>query len=501
MSYSDNGTEISGAEPADSEDQSIMTPVPTPVREKSALEVVKNVYSFLIVLFCIVILMGLMANRQSRLSSNQNIALAICIFWGAIWILSMLEGGQAALIGLAPVKRELYMNSHPFAFKSTMIVHKGNNLDRYLLGRQFMVVFLVFVLNLCGSTVEDPELWGLNSVVVDIFLTSGVAMILVTVMFGQLATQLNAARHMLDYINNFFCLFILWIIMLVEFSGLLHTGYLVQEFVTNVAGQTVESFEEIRSSKENFFYYLRGIISLVVLCTSLAVTLQALLQGQTTSYSGIPEWGTILLFVALLGIVGLLEGMQIAFLSVAKLPEDQRGNNRVANETCEVLFRGRGRNLPSFMIGRQICVVACFFIIARIVTVDVEVGTDDNIFNVSDPVQRFFNTGTLGAVITTIFGSIIPQLLASAFPIHFLSNPLSYVFLRLCLLLEATGIASGSWVLASIHKRVNCLRNDAVYIGTAEERAARNAIKDDSERLHSGPGHPVKLPGDRKSVV
>ena len=69
-----------------------------------------------------------------------------------------------------------------------------------------------------------------------------------------------------------------------------------------------------------------------------------------------------------------------------------------------------------------------------------------------------------------------------------------YVFLRICLLLEATGICSGAWVLAGIHRRIAGFQRDEVYIGTAEERAAKN-LGDDDEQLHLGPGHMLKLPG------
>lgn len=35
-----------------------------------------------------------------------------------LW-LAMVEGGQALLVGLAPVKPELYRDSHPLAYKCT----------------------------------------------------------------------------------------------------------------------------------------------------------------------------------------------------------------------------------------------------------------------------------------------------------------------------------------------------------------------------------------------
>jgi hypothetical protein len=83
---------------------------------------------------------------------------------------------------------------------------------------------------------------------------------------------------------------------------------------------------------------------------------------------------------------------------------------------------------------------------------------------------------------------------ASAFPIAFLSNHFTYIFLRICLGLEASGICTGAWVLAGLQKRIFGFQRDEVYIGTAEEHAAKN-MGDDSDQLHLGPGHLIKLPG------
>jgi Silicon transporter len=66
-----------------------------------------------------------------------------------------------------------------------------------------------------------------------------------------------------------------------------------------------------------------------------------------------------------MAIVGMLEGMQIAFFAVARMTDEERSQSYWAKRTCDVLFEGDGRNLPGFMVGRQMCVTLCFFIIAR----------------------------------------------------------------------------------------------------------------------------------------
>jgi hypothetical protein len=69
---------------------------------------------------------------------------------------------------------------------------------------------------------------------------------------------------MLDYINNYFPVFTLWVAMGVEFSGLLHSSYLIQMLVAKLAGQTIESQEPPRDAFQNIFFWSRCLMSLAI---------------------------------------------------------------------------------------------------------------------------------------------------------------------------------------------------------------------------------------------
>jgi len=439
---------------------------------------IKITYSVGLLIFSITIVMALIANEDTKVSQDAHPIAAAVILWAGIIWMSMVEGGQCSMVGLPPVDRELYRESHPTTHMITSTGHKGDNLDRYLMGRQFMVIFINFTISLSGAPLADAEVFGLPSIIIKIFLESGIAMVLTNVIIGQLTSQVNASHCMLDYINNHFMTFTLWVALLIEKTGVMHTSYLIRDLAYMAAGKPVESNEPPRGALKNFFHWGRVLWSLVVLVFSLVVTLSALFNGQTTMWPGVPPGVAVVLFFLLMSVVGMLEGMQIAFFAVSKLRKEERGEHPMALRTCEVLFRGEGKNLPGFMVGRQMCVTLCFFVIARVTTLNIEVGVDDNIWGVPDTLQNFFNTGFLGAIITTILGSISWQLVASAFPIAFLSNPLVYVLLRWCLFLEATGICAAAWFLAMIQKKIMGFQYDEVYIGTPEERAAMKHADD-----------------------
>jgi len=476
--------------------------------KKGAFMWFKEIYSTLLLIFCSIIVITVIFQNNTKLSEKSSVA-AFFVFWIALYWLTMVEGGQASLVGLPPVDMELYKKSHPTTHKIMTVINKGETLDRYLMGRQFMVLALVFVENLCAHANDSSILiLGMPIVINKIFLDTGLAVFFMTAMIGKISAQVNASRCMLDYVNNFFAFFTMQTARLIEVSGLLHCCYPVQMFFAWAAGHPLVSKEAPRTLLQSLFFWVRVLYSTAILAFAFAVTLSALFNGQTTMWEGVPSWVTVVLFFIFMAVVGMLEGMQIAFFAVARMTEEERAKSAWAKKTCDCLFAGDGRNLPGFMIGRQMCVTLCFFIIARVTTVKLNEG-DDNIFGVSDGVQAFFETGLLGALITTIVASIAWQLVASAFPMSFLSTPFTYILLRFCLGLEWTGLCQGSWVVARIHRKIVKFKRDEVYIGTADERAAKANInpsmsRDDDEKMDVVPGHMYPgvptLPPDFKGV-
>ena len=125
--------------------------------------------------------------------------LAMIILFAAITWLTMVEGGQGAIVGLGPVHEDFFKDTHKWSHRCTSWVHRGDNLNRYILGRQFMVILIVFVIERTGAPVEDAELWGFPKWLTNMFLVSGLAMILFTCMVGQLNSEVNGCHCMLDY--------------------------------------------------------------------------------------------------------------------------------------------------------------------------------------------------------------------------------------------------------------------------------------------------------------
>ena len=251
----------------------------------------KEIYSTILLIFCSVIVISLIFSKNTGIAQDSHPIIAFFVLWLAIIWLAYVEGGQASLVGLPPVDMQLYKDSHLTTHKIMTVVNRGDNLDRYLMGRQFMVLALVFVENLCGHPVDEHlKVLGMPKIVNQIFLGTGLAIFFMTAMIGKISAQVNASRCMLDYVNNFFAYFTFQVARAIEASGLLHCCYLVQMIFAKLSGQPLESKEKARGMLQNAIFWFRVLASLAILVFALVVTLTALFNGQTTMWDGVPSW-------------------------------------------------------------------------------------------------------------------------------------------------------------------------------------------------------------------
>ena len=445
----------------------------------ASFECFKYIYSMILLGFCVTLVMACMFNESSTaIDYGIPPVGAFFLFWFLICWLAMMEGGQGCLVGLQAIEKNMYSDSHPRTFKNTAVAHEGDNMERFIIGRQFLAVLVIFLINLCGSAVANANPLNLPKEVNAVFLDNGVAMMITTIVLGQLTSQINAAVCMLDFVNNYFMLFTTYVSLGIEYSGLLHSVYLVQYGFAIITGNRVESNRPPRTVLQNIFFWLRVLMSSAILSFALAVTLQALVKEQSGMWEGVPASVSIVIFFVLLCVVGLMEGMQIAAFALINMSDEELQTHKVAYSNCKLMFSGQ--KLQSFLIGRQIFAASLMFIVARIATIAIPAG-EENIFGLSDGFQSFFDTGLLGAVVLTIIGSLVWRIIASSYPLAFMSNPAIYVIIRVCLLLEAIGICSSSWVLARFHKSLVGYQPDEVYLDGAERHTAEPVTRQDKD--------------------
>uniref|UniRef100_A0A7S4ARW2 Silicon transporter n=1 Tax=Pseudo-nitzschia australis TaxID=44445 RepID=A0A7S4ARW2_9STRA len=512
---------------------------------RSTFSIIKTSFSMVLILFSVVVISAAILTKQTVATGENNVhpLLALAVFWLSLFWLSVMEGGLNCMVGLQPIPQHLFKKSHPKTYLCTSSIsnensNSSNNIERFIVGRQYLDLMIVFITSFMVSAIDGASVLGLPRIVNDVFLGSDLAVILCTIVFGQLVAQINCAHSMLDFINNWVMVGSTYVALCVEASGILHAVYFVQILFAKIvdyrntkakersdnnsntvsnkssthtintavdsgdssseedsrhnsddsSSSSLSSATEMDNSNEQhkvqqplwqtIFFWARVVFSLAISVFAIVVFSTALVNGNTTVREKIPVPVSFLSLLVLLVVGGFMEALQIALFAVKHLPVDQIEANPTAKRNCEYVLgksddnsddntNNENSRLQAFLVGRQIAQTVIMFTIARIITVEMKV-EGDTLFGVSPQIQSvFFDSGLLNALVSTIFASLSWRVTANFFPMLYLGSPLSIWIIRICLLVEGTGVCDAAWTLAKIPARVVGYKNDDEWIGSA----------------------------------
>eukprot|EP00039_Didymoeca_costata_P006986 m.95182 g.95182 ORF g.95182 m.95182 type:complete len:539 (+) comp13482_c0_seq2:196-1812(+) len=399
------------------------------------------------------------------------IFVTILLFWVAI-----LEGAQVSIVGLSAVDIEKFRYSHPQSYATCKLLHEGANLEKFIVGRQFLLLFVVFIISRLGGhapgRVDEKTNngdfyigdwhWHTNADLA--FMQNNILLMIVIIVPGQLVSQLLAAGKMLAFLElPFFPMYtVAYPSLLLEFLGITHCAYVIKDITAKLAG--VQSQDPDKEHNKNWFYYLRCTYSVLLVMFSAVVIVKGLLAGQTNVWDTLPGYGALLLSIFFLFLIGCCEGFQIAAVALSKIPaEELKEHYPMAYTISQTLYSGR--NLQAFLVGRQVLSAIMMVLLARVTTFS---DADDDVWGFAQWAKDgFLTTGILGAVFVVNVGQLSFRMMAINFPTVFINNFIMYGLLSVALVVEATGVVNSCWPLAWGLDRILKLQSD---LNVFEER-------------------------------
>lgn len=193
--------------------------------------------------------------------------------------------------------------------------------------------------------------------------------------------------------------------------------------------------------------YLRFVFSFCLLIFSGVVTCYAIWAQKTSMWKVVPGWVSLIIFIMVLFLLGVMEGLQIALVELKRQePESYKNSHPKAYRLGQ--YAMKGDNVERFLMGRQVFVVCCVFFAAKLTTIH---GNSESgfLFYVPDWVQALFlETGLLACVVVVILAQLMPQIVASLYPTQFLELMVMRPAYWACIILEASGVTHICWVLA-----------------------------------------------------
>jgi len=250
---------------------------------------------------------------------------------------------------------------------------------------------------------------------------------------------------------------------------------------------------ELRDSKP--LDYVRYVCSFVLLGFACVVTFYAIFEGKTNFWSSVPGIVAFLLFIVNMTILGIVEGLQIALV---ELKRQHPGTYKFSHPRAYKLgtIAGSSDNTERFLMGRQVFVVFIVFFIAKLSAVNLDNLEEDFLF----PVPHWFyvsllETGFLTCVIVVIIAQLMPQIIASKFPVHFLNLRIMYYAYWICVWVEMTGITHSCWVISHYIGKLAGMPNKDVFMRRGSDveslkdldgsESAKSDGKDDLKRIEA----------------
>ena len=118
------------------------------------------------------------------------------------------------------------------------------------------------------------------------------------------------------------------------------------------------------------FDVFRYIFSTILLAGSLGIVIYGIVLRKTAFWPESVPWpATLVIMFALLWILGILEGFQVAIVELCKNPPPEALQKKYPRANKIQKMISQGRNLEKFVLGRQVLVVVVVFFLSKSVEI------------------------------------------------------------------------------------------------------------------------------------
>jgi len=391
---------------------------------------------------------------------DSSAAFEFILFWSMLFWIAMLEGCQISVVGLQIYDPEFFRETHPRAYRVCKLVHTGPNVERFLVGRQFLLLFNGFLVSRIGGGqgIDNYSLgsWEWSHHMTQFWYSNGVLLMIVIVALGQLPCQLLAADKMLGFfdlpLGHYYI--VVMPCLIVESIGLTHSSYLLKDLLCWISGIDQATADPEKALKKDALHYAKCALSVAAVCFSGLMITKGISLSQTNATEG-PGWerlpGALAVLVSFFFIFMLAsaEGIQVSVIALMTVPgSTYKDRSPLAYRTEKLAIKGR--NMSAFLAGRQFLTAMNMVLLARVTSYagkggELLPGGDwgfGDIFN-----EYLLQWGFLGAIFVVNVAQLASQVTASIFPVAVINNHFMYWLLNLMLFIEAFGIINACWPL------------------------------------------------------
>jgi len=429
------------------------------------------------------------------------IANFILLFF-ALTLLAYVEALHYSVIAIERWDMEKYVDKYPRAVACWRLCNTPETVQKFIVGRQFYVIFVVFLIAQITSFPHIPEDFaGLPPTLVLVLLQTGLPGIAIVLTYGQLISQLFVEEFTLQFMNLYGCNFCIRLALFAEFIGIPNFSWLlfhgssrlfchkvrvakkimkerkssealmqleesskaaeaakakaVEDGTAGNAEETLEdqndpnniergahfAVDEYNGKQQlKWFDYLRYLWSSVATLGSLGIILWGISEKAYVLPVDVP--GAYIIAILMMINLFYLEGLMIAIVGTQYWdPETFRHAYPRAYKVHKLV--NKPDNVKRFIIGRQFFTVLTNFLLAQIFTFA-------NFHNLGWHPALFYvvvESGLVGVLTVLAFSQLLPELLAAKYPLRFMDLYYSYSTVAISLFLDFLGVGHCAWAI------------------------------------------------------
>lgn len=402
------------------------------------------------------------------LSSTLSVAYLGYIFWGiltgqavlpgpavahlfvflfSLLLMAYLEGLKIAILAVEKHSPESRRLTHPRAYALMTAVREGNTVERFLVGRQFVTIF---IMTLIAQVTSFPGIsdMGISGFLWFVVVQTGMPGAMVVTTVGSLQPQLLAAKDPWRFLNMYGSQSVLKLCCGAEATGICtHFAWILIELLrwtVFVSDRPTKATSDL-SAGARAYEAVKYIVSTAVVVLSVSFLMFGVWTGE--AILPLPPVGVFCTLAFCFVSLSFLEGLQVAVLVT-------EGENidafRCSHPRAHALMRKAtfAKNVRRFLVGRQFFVVFIVFLVNQctIFPYITHFGMGDVAWLV------LVQLGLPTALSVLCFAQLPAQLLANQDPRLFMNRPGPTLTLELCFMMELTGLVHFAWVLAAVSR-------------------------------------------------
>jgi len=178
---------------------------------------------------------GIFTNEHTFYPDEIPSGLVFVLLFVFLAILGLMEGAMISVTQLRRLPSESYMHTHKRAYLNVQLATGPHVLERFLMGRQLVVIVLVFVLSRITTfnNISTPGATAANNIAMSIGQT-GLLGAFIVLIFGNLTPQVMAAEFPLQFLNGLHVLAAMYLGLAIQWVGLPHACFAVVRTVSTI---------------------------------------------------------------------------------------------------------------------------------------------------------------------------------------------------------------------------------------------------------------------------